>query len=95
MSEHYCHWPKCKIEVLPKMWGCRTHWFILPKYLRDRIWATYVPGQEIDKTPSREYMNVIRDIREYIAEKYPNVKSVNLKVETAKLKEDLDGIKFE
>lgn len=39
------------------MWGCKTHWFRLPKFLRDRIWATYVPGQEIRKDPSQDYLD--------------------------------------
>lgn len=26
------------------------------KAIRDRIWATYVPGQEITKTPSEDYL---------------------------------------
>lgn len=38
------------------MWGCKPHWFKLPKAIRDRIWATYVPGQEITKTPSEDYL---------------------------------------
>jgi hypothetical protein len=38
------------------MWGCKTHWFRLPKKIRDEIWRTYVPGQEITKTPSRDYL---------------------------------------
>lgn len=53
---HRCHWPGCPVEVPPKLWGCRAHWFQLPKAIRDRIWATYRPGQEIDKSPSREYV---------------------------------------
>jgi hypothetical protein len=53
---HICHWPTCKVPVSPKMWGCRSHWFTLPKAIRDRIWDTYVPGQEIRKDPSKEYL---------------------------------------
>jgi hypothetical protein len=34
---------------------CKRHWFSLPKQFRDRIWATYRPGQEDDKQPSSEY----------------------------------------
>jgi len=34
---HTCHWPGCNKEVPPAMWGCKTHWFSLPKRLRDRI----------------------------------------------------------
>jgi len=25
--------------VPPKMWGCKKHWFKLPKSLRDKIWS--------------------------------------------------------
>lgn len=28
---HTCHWPGCTVEVDPKMWGCRRHWFMLPR----------------------------------------------------------------
>lgn len=67
MSGHTCHWPGCKRQVPPKMWGCKSHWFTLPKKLRDRIWASYVPGQEITKTPSREYVAAAHAVQEWIA----------------------------
>ncbi len=54
--KHTCHWPGCPEEVPPKMWGCRKHWFTLPKTLRDLIWMHYRPGQEEDKNPSEEYL---------------------------------------
>jgi hypothetical protein len=53
---HRCHAPGCDAPVPPKMFMCRQHWFALPKPLRDMIWATYRPGQEIKKNPSREYL---------------------------------------
>ena len=53
---HRCHWPTCNVSVPPKMWGCRAHWFTLPKPIRDEIWRTYRPGQEITKDPSDAYM---------------------------------------
>lgn len=56
MSTHYCHWPKCGKEVLPRLWGCREHWARLPKFIRDRILYAYRRGQEIDKSPSRAYL---------------------------------------
>lgn len=49
------------------MWGCRQHWFRIPKRLRDRIWATYRPGQEIDKQPSPGYRAAARDVQAWIA----------------------------
>lgn len=63
---HHCHWPTCAKEVPPAMWGCREHWFKLPKTLRDRIWATYVSGQEITKTPSVEYIEAAHDVQDWI-----------------------------
>ena len=55
--KHTCHWPGCDVEVPPKMWGCKKHWFTLPKILRDAIWRTYRPGQEVDKNPSEDYLH--------------------------------------
>lgn len=63
---HTCHWPGCKVEVKPAMWGCPKHWFKLPLALRNRIWATYKPGQEDSKTPSPEYVAAAREVQEWI-----------------------------
>ncbi len=64
---HTCHWPGCTKPVVPAMWGCRAHWFKLPLHLRNRIWAAYVGGQEITKTPSAEYLEAARAAQEWIA----------------------------
>ena len=48
------------------MWGCRKHWFRLPKYLRDRIWAEFRPGQETNRTPSRTYLETAKEVQEWI-----------------------------
>lgn len=65
---HTCHWPGCTVEVEPKLWGCKRHWFALPGRLRGRIWATYKPGQEISKTPSPEYVAAAREVQAWIAQ---------------------------
>jgi hypothetical protein len=65
---HRCHWPTCNEEVPPKLWGCKKHWFKLPKRLRNRIWATYKPGQEITKTPSNTYMKVALEVQDWCME---------------------------
>lgn len=65
---HHCHWPGCSAQVPPAMWGCGKHWFKLPKALRDRIWRAYVPGQEVDMTPSDEYLKVADDVQRWIRE---------------------------
>lgn len=67
---HHCHWPSCKEEVPPNMWGCRQHWFKVPKRFRDAIWAAYVPGQEITKTPSQQYISVALEIQDWIKKNY-------------------------
>lgn len=53
------------------MWGCKQHWFRLPRSLRNRIWDTYVPGQEISKMPSDEYIQAAKDVQEWISSYSP------------------------
>lgn len=64
--KHHCHWPGCTKQVPPAMWGCREHWYSLPKNLRDRVWRAYRPGQEKDQRPSRQYLAVARDVQAWI-----------------------------
>lgn len=63
---HHCHWPGCDKQVPPAMWGCREHWFRLPKYLRDKIWLTYRPGQEKDLRPSAAYLEAAAEVQAWI-----------------------------
>lgn len=65
-GDHHCHYPGCGKPCPPAMWGCRSCWFKLPKYLRDKIWATYRIGQEISKTPSRKYLEVANEVQEWV-----------------------------
>lgn len=55
--KHVCHARNCKVAVPPRMLMCKPHWYMVPKELRDRVWATYRPGQEVTKDPSREYLD--------------------------------------
>ncbi len=66
MTTHTCHWPGCPKVVPPKLWGCKAHWYQLPQHLRDRIQAAYVPGQEITKTPSRDYLQAAQGVQAWI-----------------------------
>lgn len=66
--DHTCHWPGCKRQVPPAMWGCKQHWFKLPANLRARIWATYRPGQEITQSPSLAYMDAAKAVQQWIRE---------------------------
>lgn len=66
-GRHVCHWPTCNKACPPAMWGCKAHWFKLPKILRDEIWATYRPGQENTKDPSEAYLNAAYAVDRWIA----------------------------
>lgn len=39
------------------MWGCKAHWFRLPKPIRDAIWRAYRPGQEEDGGVTQDYFD--------------------------------------
>lgn len=70
-SGHGCHWTGCDKKVPPAMWGCTKHWYMLPAALRNRIWRAYRSGQEATKTPSREYVEVAREVQGWIAANHP------------------------
>lgn len=63
---HTCHWPGCFAKVKPQFWGCQPHWYSLPRELRSMIWATYTPGQELKKNPSRNYLSVAEKVQVWI-----------------------------
>ena len=63
---HTCHWPGCGKSVPPAMWGCKAHWFKLPQVLRNKIWRTYAPGQEVNGTPSKEYLDAADEVQRWI-----------------------------
>lgn len=52
---HECHMTGCSDKVPPRVFACKRHWYMVPKPIRDRIWASYRSGQEADKRPSVEY----------------------------------------
>lgn len=66
---HHCHWPTCELSVAPARWGCRGHWYSLPQWLRNKIWAAYHAGQEETLSPSRSYVEVAQEAQDWIAEK--------------------------
>lgn len=67
-GKHHCHYPGCDKAVSPAMWGCKKHWFKLPMHLRNLIWRTYRPGQEISKNPSTEYIDAAKQVQAWIKE---------------------------
>ena len=55
---HTCHALGCEKAVPPKMLMCAPHWRLVPVRLQREVWAKYRPGQEIDKRPNAEYLDV-------------------------------------
>jgi hypothetical protein len=70
MPKHTCHCPNCDKTVAPKFFGCGPCWFALPENMRNAVWASYRPGQEISKTPSTEYLMAARAAIEYLRENH-------------------------
>lgn len=66
MAGHTCHWPGCPTQVPKRLWGCSYHWFKLPLRLRNKIWAHYVPGQEIRGDPSADYIATALEVQDWI-----------------------------
>lgn len=68
--DHHCHWPGCCKNVPPAMWGCYGHWMKLPDHLRNRVWEDYRPGQEVNMTPSRDYIVTVMEVEAWIKTNY-------------------------
>ncbi len=66
---HICHARGCATEVPPKLFMCLKHWKQVPKYLQKEIWFHYRPGQEVDKKPTKEYLDVTDEAIEHVAKK--------------------------
>jgi len=82
---HKCHWPGCEVEVPPAMWGCKPHWFSLPKRLRDLIWANYRRGQEVTKTPSAGYIDAAKQVQDWIQSRIASQRGYDARVSRKKL----------
>lgn len=66
---HYCHADNCEVTVPPRMFMCKSHWYMLPKAMRDRLWEVYVPGQERRMDPTTEYIDHAMACVNYVFEK--------------------------
>jgi hypothetical protein len=40
-----CPIPGCLSQIDPTRLMCRDHWYLVPKQIRDRVWATWQSGQ--------------------------------------------------
>jgi hypothetical protein len=40
----WCPIPRCERPIDPSRLMCRVHWYMVPKKLRDEVWATWRSG---------------------------------------------------
>ena len=64
---HHCHARGCETAVPPKMFMCLKHWRMVPREMQRRVWAVYVPGQEVRKDPTPQYLEVTRSVIDFVA----------------------------
>lgn len=63
-----CQWPGCEVQIPSGMWGCKYHWFKLPKHLRKRLYLAYAPKPQVITVPSPEYVKVMQDIADWLVD---------------------------
>lgn len=66
---HHCHAAGCPIRVPQTMLMCKRHWFMVPRAIQSRIWATYRDGQCDDWEISHAYAEAARSAVRAVAEK--------------------------
>ena len=70
-----CPIPGCKVDVASDMFACKRHWFSLPKYIRDEIWASYRDGIRKRTHPTKRWRMAAHNAMEYLRDKAgPNIK---------------------
>jgi hypothetical protein len=47
----------CREQIDPSRLMCRRHWYLVPKQIRDRVWATWRSGQG---ALSKEHLEAVR-----------------------------------
>lgn len=55
---HACHAHGCDVDVPPRMFCCRAHWYSLRREMQDAVWREYSEGQEQRKDPTARYLAV-------------------------------------
>lgn len=56
---HLCHNPNCRRPLAARYVAHPSAWFALPRSIRAGIWSHYRSGQEIDKRPTRTYLDAL------------------------------------
>ena len=70
---HKCFAPACRREVPIRQLMCPSHWRRLPFMLRQNLWKHYRYGQEIDGSPTKEYIVAVRAAADYYLRAEPRL----------------------
>jgi hypothetical protein len=65
---HHCHALRCTTDVPPIELMCRHHWHMVPRHMRVAVLANYIPGQEISKTPTLDYLEAAMEAINAVAD---------------------------
>ena len=68
MNDRYCPWPGCGKNIPQSIWGCKRHWFMLPKDIRDWVLSTYEKGINMHLTPTRAYLDATKAAQDWIVD---------------------------
>lgn len=68
-ASHDCAARGCTQQIPLHRLMCGPHWRKVPRKLRQRVWGSYRPGQEIDHNPSGDYVRAVRLAVLTVAEK--------------------------
>lgn len=68
-DQHHCHALRCDTPVPENALMCEPHWLMVPEDLRAAVLALYVPGQEVRKDPTKEYVHAAWAAVEAVADK--------------------------
>lgn len=78
MSHLRCRWPGCDRRAKVAWWGCLSHWYRLPLYLRMTLLRAFTVGREHDCVAGhvQVYNEAEREIRNWIDQaELPNRKA--------------------
>lgn len=56
-----CHATACKQPIATDRFMCVKHWYMLPRYMRLKLWDAFKPGEVDDLDPNRKYCEVARE----------------------------------
>lgn len=83
MTAHHCHAEGCLRTVPPRMFACRRHWAMVPRWLQAKLWAAYRPGQERTKEITPWYVLVQTRCRLAITEAEGSLHASRVRMELA------------